>query len=196
MTELTIKKGKVYVIEGPDGVGKSTISELVAKKVGGVLMRDPSPDLPLARQIRHWLKTESICRETQIALVTAARFELIKEIQKHYLNGETIILDRFWPSTLAYQSFNCSTKTYEFILETIKQIGVPVSRIFILHDDFDVLRSRIGVDRDVMETDAMQRHVYAKYKHMLSFTTLMGTPVMGVHSSDITNAVDTIVSGM
>lgn len=200
MTQYTYteKIGKVYVIEGCDGVGKTTIAARVAEETGFILFNDPNSELPIAKEMRRWLKTiDGMPATYMLAAVIVARADLImNSIWPVLRTGQNVILDRFWPSTWAYQSFESSELIRSFIKRNIHETGVPIERIFVLHDEFEVIKSRIGDNRDVMESTARIEHVYNVYKEMASSIDIFGVPSMAVHSGDIENAVATILKGI
>lgn len=200
MTQYTYseKLGKVYVIEGCDGVGKSTIAARVAQETGFKLFNDPNSEFPIAKEMRRWVKgIDGLPQTFALAAVTIARADLIMNgIWPTIRAGQNVILDRFWPSTWAYQSFNANSSLKDFIKQSIFETGVPVERIFVLHDEFEVIKSRIGDNRDAMESTARIEHVYQVYKDMAATTEIFGAPSMAVHSGDIENAVATILKGI
>jgi len=68
------------------------------------LYRDPG-DTPVGEAIRKLVKDPAIemLPITQMLLYTAARAELSARMQPWILGGGHVILDRWWPSTYAYQ---------------------------------------------------------------------------------------------
>lgn len=109
------RKGHVIVLEGPDGVGKSTIAAQVEKRLraSGVKSRLQSfpgrEDGTLGRLVygihhdprKHGI--ENLSATAKQALHVAAHIDLIeREIAPALADGMTIVLDRFWWSTVVY----------------------------------------------------------------------------------------------
>ena len=101
----------LIVLEGPEGAGKSTQIKLLAEaltKAGRkvVALREPG-GTPLGEEVRRLVlhETESdVVARAESLLFMAARAQLV---EKHILPalqaGHTVLLDRFFLSTYAYQ---------------------------------------------------------------------------------------------
>lgn len=103
--------GKLIVIEGGDGTGKTTLVHsltrvLVDHGVDVVSMREPG-GCGVAEDIRSIVKGDyetRPCDMSELLLFLAARKQIIEEKIKPLLaEGKTVILDRFIGSTYAYQ---------------------------------------------------------------------------------------------
>ena len=93
-----MKKGKFIVIEGLDGCGKSTISNLLQEKHDAILLND------LPDKIKPWLK---IIGNTKIPEATFSYFTLCnllksQEIETIISSGKNVILDRYFYTTYIY----------------------------------------------------------------------------------------------
>ncbi len=102
----------LITFEGIDGAGKSTqIKELVRHLTGQgievVTLREPG-GTAVAEKIRHILLESSheISPIGELLLFSASRAELVQEVIAPALaGGKTVILDRFYDSTTAYQGY-------------------------------------------------------------------------------------------
>ncbi len=104
--------GKFITFEGPEGAGKSTQLQLCAaflraRNIPVVTTREPG-GTPLAEQLRTILKThrgdEKLHPETELLLMEAARSQHAREaILPALERGETVLCDRYYDSTTAYQ---------------------------------------------------------------------------------------------
>ncbi|MCI6610005.1 MAG: dTMP kinase [Ezakiella sp.] len=100
--------GRFVVIEGPDGVGKTTvingIKERLPKDLKSKFIREPGGS-PLGEKIREILlnKALNVSPETEALLFAAMRSENYAILKKDLPNYDIIISDRFLPSSLAYQ---------------------------------------------------------------------------------------------
>jgi dTMP kinase len=101
----------VIVLEGPEGAGKSTQIKLLADaltKAGRkvVSLREPG-GTPLGEEVRKVLlhdATLDIVPRAESLLFMAARAQIVeKEVMPALKSGATVLLDRFFLSTYAYQ---------------------------------------------------------------------------------------------
>jgi dTMP kinase len=107
--------GFLLVLEGPDGAGKSTQSNLLVHALEdrgySVLAAREPGGTPLGDAIRRLMLDtdyEDVPQPTQALtwafMMNACRAELVQSVLRPSLSGDRIIvLDRFWYSTLAYQ---------------------------------------------------------------------------------------------
>lgn len=86
------------IIEGIDGLGKSTLSQSLAEVLDAKLVQMPGP-------LRAHLNNPDIPREDHLALFTADRLITYHEVILPALNeGRHVVCDRYSLSTYAYQS--------------------------------------------------------------------------------------------
>lgn len=92
------------VLEGIDGSGKSSVARLVAKRLGtkAVLTREPT-DSWLGRAVRRG-DNRQISPYTDALLFMADRAEHTEEIARLVKRNKTVICDRYYHSTVAYQA--------------------------------------------------------------------------------------------
>lgn len=94
------------VIEGINGVGKSTQCDLVSNRLpNAVTFRDPG-STPLGERLRPVLKDQSleVTEEALTLLFMSSRVELFhREIIPALDKGMVVIMDRWFHSTVAYQ---------------------------------------------------------------------------------------------
>lgn len=100
-------------LEGPEGSGKTShIPSLVEHLRGKGFMvfatREPG-GTSIGEQIReviHDLKNEEMHPRTETLLYQAARAQIVEQvIQPRLANGEIVISDRYYDSTIAYQGY-------------------------------------------------------------------------------------------
>ena len=101
--------GKLICLEGLNGCGKTSTAkalfEIMEKKARRVkLFRDPG-DTIVGDKIRAIVKDPDVPMQpmAQCLMYTAARIELAHHIEPWLKSGGSVILDRWWPSTYAYQ---------------------------------------------------------------------------------------------
>lgn len=106
-------KGKYIVIEGLEGVGKTTMVQMIAEKLmsDGVpvkVMREPESQNDLtARAIRHLTQDPRypMNTRTEVLLYNAARSQSLEIIRQARENGITCLIDRSYLTTLAIQYY-------------------------------------------------------------------------------------------
>jgi dTMP kinase len=143
---------KFITFEGIEGSGKSTQVKLLHKyfldkNIPAILTREPG-GTKLAEEIRSLLvngdvdKMDGVC---EVLLNFAARRNHIEKLIKPALaKGEIVICDRFFDSTIAYQSFGQNVD-----LELIKKVqeaaigGFKPDITFLIDVDVDVAFERI-----------------------------------------------------
>lgn len=121
--------GKFIVFEGGEGTGKTTqikmLSDYLQSKQQKVfLTREPGgTDCPIAEKIRELIKdpqNKDMAPKCELFLFLASRAQHVEQIiQPHLQQGDIVICDRFFGSTLAYQHYGRGL----FELEEVKKIN-------------------------------------------------------------------------
>lgn len=105
-------RGKLIVLEGAEGVGKTTQIKLLAERltkagIQCVAVREPG-GTPVGDDIREILlqPEQQITAATEALLFMASRAELVsREIRPSIEKGMIVLVDRFFLSTYAYQIY-------------------------------------------------------------------------------------------
>ena len=95
----------LITVEGLDGAGKTTLITGLARELGATVLREPG-GVELSERIRSLVADPSIAVDprAEALLYAAARAQLVAERLRPLLeSGETVLLDRFVDSSLAYQ---------------------------------------------------------------------------------------------
>lgn len=106
-------KGKYIVIEGPEGVGKTTMVQMIATQFQAAqlpvkIMREPDSQNDLtARAIRRLTQdpTFPMSTRTEVLLYNAARSQSLEVIREMIANGVSCLVDRSYLTTLAIQYY-------------------------------------------------------------------------------------------
>ncbi len=190
--------GRFFVIEGIDGVGKTTISKRVVEELSKnnltIAAQDPSPNLPISSKLRYWTKNIPLNPLHQAMLFIAARTELLIELVcPAIFDGADVVCDRFYPSTIAYQGSRLSPKEMFVVLDAI---DTEPDHIFILTDTWETIKSRVGEGRDLLEKNDILKGAYDAYSIMGTSEcrfTREKTNITHINASCIETAVTEIV---
>lgn len=149
-TYIMADKGKFIVFEGTDGSGKSTQMKLLAKFLKGkgvecILTHEPT-DSPFGGILRACLTGRIDADERAIAALFAAdRLDHITNavngIRKHLEGGVTVLCDRYYFSSLAYNGGLVSA-------EWVTQLNAPAMQL---------LRADLTLFIDLSPEESMKR---------------------------------------
>ena len=116
-----MNKGIFITFEGGEGSGKSTHIGLLEERLRGegralTRLREPG-GTPIGEEIRHLFQHNevghSMTPETELLLVNASRAQLVREVIRPALaEGQVVICDRFFDSTVAYQGYGPVSYTH------------------------------------------------------------------------------------
>ena len=168
-----IKKGKYIVIEGAEGVGKTTQVKLLADKLAQQnipykIMREPdSQNDVTARAIRRLTQDPRypMNTKTEVLLYNAARSQSLGFIRQCIDQGITCLVDRSYLTTLAIQYYaRNDINDYKKMNDIIEfAVGEMVPDLMIVLDaSVDILKERVSKryqgDRfDNLDTDFLER---------------------------------------
>ena len=146
--------GHLIVLEGPDGVGKSTLSYALHKKLSEFSMQCEYLTFPgkeagtigrLVYDLHHRPETFGLVSFTPACLQTlhiAAHLDVIEQrIRPAIDSGKWVVLDRFWWSTWVYGR---ATRMDETLLDTLIQVeriqwkGTKPSVVFLIDRSTDL----------------------------------------------------------
>jgi dTMP kinase len=106
---MNMGNGLFITFEGPEGAGKTTIINMLAKQFDHVLFTREPGGIEIAEQIRRViLDKDNIAMDsrTEALLYAAARRQhLIEKVKPALDEGKMVICDRFVDSSLAYQGY-------------------------------------------------------------------------------------------
>ena len=159
-------RGRLITVEGIDGAGKTSLVTALAAELGATALREPG-GVAVAERIRDIVKGEPCDPRTEALLFAAARAQLVAEALLPRLDaGETLLLDRFVDSSLAYQGGGRGLG-----VEAVREINVFATgalrpdRTLYLRLDPETALERVGGrgGADHFEDLALLRRVAATY---------------------------------
>ncbi len=125
---------RLVVLEGPDGVGKSTQARLLVEWLErsgerARLSREPGGDA-FAESIRDLLLATRVDPRTELLCFEAARVRHLETVVNPLLaKGWWVVLDRFSPSTLVYQGEALGVET---VLELERLLSIPLPGLTVV----------------------------------------------------------------
>ena len=100
--------GRFIVLEGGEGVGKSTQAAALARSLGAVLTREPG-GTALGEALRDLLLRSGgpapVARAETLLMLAARAQHVAEVIEPALARGDDVVCDRYSGSTLAYQGY-------------------------------------------------------------------------------------------
>ena len=158
--------GTFLVIDGPDGVGKTTQTARLAAFLrergrSVVVLREPGAT-PAGEAIRDLLldPETDLTPLAEMLLYQAARSQVVEAVIRPALEqGQVVLLDRYWYSTAAYQGHGLGLD-----LDAVRRVsevatgGLEPDHLFLLDLDPDVGLARLDGAHDRIEGRPLEYH--------------------------------------
>ena len=156
-------KGKLIVIEGSDGSGKSTCAKNLAEKLNSINIKTIYTFEPThshyGAKLRDGMLSEDLDAEEELLLFVKDRKEHIEYMIKPALEeGYFIILDRYFYSSIAYQG--AKGIDINRIINMHKDFIIKPDIVFIFHLPIDIALNRIISKRGI--ADRFENETYLK----------------------------------
>lgn len=149
-----VRRGRLIVLEGGEGCGKSTQAALLADRLGATLTREPG-GTAMGEEIRALLLdvTSTPAPRTEALLMAAARAQHVAEVLRPTLQaGTDVVCDRFVGSSLAYQGYGRGLPLDDVrSLSTFACAGVEADVVVLLVVSPEEAARRLGVPTDRLE---------------------------------------------
>lgn len=161
-------------IDGPDGIGKTTISKRVIEKlktdysIDCTLTTEPSKS-PLGLEIRALLSLGTMDNSILLDMFLKDRKEHLKnEIIPALDKKKLILTDRYKYSTVVYQFFQ------GFKIERLVELNdfLPPHITFIINGSFELIKERMdrrGIEKEIFEKDELIKKSIELYSQMKKF---------------------------
>ena len=156
-------KGKLIVIEGIDGSGKSTCAKNLTEKLNSINIKTIYTFEPTrshyGAKLRDGMLSEDLDAEEELLLFVKDRKEHIEYMIKPALEeGYFIILDRYFYSSIAYQG--AKGIDINLIINMHKDFIIKPDIVFIFHLPIDIALNRIISKRGI--ADRFENETYLK----------------------------------
>jgi dTMP kinase len=162
--------GVFIVFEGIDGSGKTTLCEMVRKeleKIGLTVEKTQEPTYDIVGRMIRENVIPGISQKAEALLFTADRAIHTEHMAKRISEGAIVICDRYFASTVAYQS--ASVKGESLDKNWLIDINLPVIMApditFLLDIDVDKSMKRVNKrgETSKFENIGYQRNVRQNY---------------------------------
>ena len=158
--------GRLIVLEGGEGVGKSTQSKLLAQMIRGTYGRtvvhtfEPggtSEGLALRQKLLHG---DDVTPERELAwMLEDRRLHVEQVIRPQLADGVVVVCDRFTPSTLAYQGVARGLGIDDVEQRSaLATGGLEPDLVIVLDLPDDVAEARVAGERDRFERAGADFH--------------------------------------
>lgn len=143
--------GMLIVFEGIDGAGKSTQAKKLHQRIMDTHEEIPCLDFeptdgPYSKFLREESKHHRLARNTELQLFIADRRTHVPIIQRMLRMGRTVILDRYYYSTAAYQGQHAEHQ--QQLIDVNERFAPQPDRVFVLRVDPELAMQRLRATRD------------------------------------------------
>jgi thymidylate kinase len=169
-----VKKGLFVLVEGFDGVGKTTLSNRVARNLGYEYHKSPEGVFSEVRSAFDTEKTNFVDRlsfYSSVAIRNSITAEQLTE------NGVNVIMDRYYHSIIAYHY-----KEYNSLSDSLKNIYKLLSQpdlVFCLELDYFIIKERqalsglpIKLDDQIFVRKELHQNITEIYRNVLPKDTI------------------------
>lgn len=187
----------IYVVEGPDCSGKTTICNMVKDKlmvhgIDALVFRQPG-GTGVGELARSIVKNNSMNPESQALAFLLSFSELWEHLEKN-VNNKVVLLDRWYHSTLAYQFHSFDYKSIELLSYVQRQASDRAAMTtFIIQTPFDILNDRLckkngmdAIEKSIVEQTQRQLKIvewYNDFARRPHYGKRFGEPVVTVENT-------------
>ena len=165
--------GRFIVLEGGEGVGKSTQAAALARHLGAVLTREPG-GTAVGEALRNLLLSSSrpapVARAETLLMLAARAQHVAEVIEPALAGGRDVVCDRYSGSTLAYQGYGRGLDLGELVdLDRWASGGRTPDLVILLDMPVELARRRragTAPDRIENEGDAFLERVQAGFREL------------------------------
>jgi dTMP kinase len=142
--------GAFIVFEGADGAGKSSLCRRISEELSSRGLETVLTAEPTHEGIGAFIRSGdagSISQRTEALLFVADRNDHTEKIKKMVSEGKVVLCDRYFASTVAYQSakLDGDSSDREWLIEINRQFIAEPDATILLDIDPKVGMNRVGV---------------------------------------------------
>ena len=188
---------KHIAIEGMDGVGKSTVCQLLAERTGYKFVTKPLHYLTDSKDSKEWpnyFRARDIANSSDNRDFSAWFYGLGIIYTYEKFKDTNIITDRHIVSNYCWSGVHSNKDIFDLL---VKKVGSPTLTV-ILYADENIVRSRL-TKRDSQDSDLKRVDKTEKvYERMISFCELKHFPYIVIDTSKLNpeQIVDLIMKKM
>lgn len=173
-------KGKFITFEGPDGCGKTTIVEMIYKKLedlGYKVIKTREPGgTDISEKIRDVIldvNNDEMSPRCEALLYAASRAQHTEEKIIPYLNkGYIVLCERYILSSYAYQGYGRGLLEGVVAINDFATSGLRPDLTILLMGDYRVgleRKNEMGADRLELESTDFHKKVYKGYEEIAKY---------------------------
>lgn len=173
-------KGKFITFEGPDGCGKTTIVEMIYKKLedlGYKVIKTREPGgTDISEKIRDVIldvNNDEMSPRCEALLYAASRAQHTEEKIIPYLNkGYIVLCERYILSSYAYQGYGRGLLEGVVAINDFATSGLRPDLTILLMGDYRVgleRKNEMGADRLELESTDFHKKVYKAYEEIAKY---------------------------
>jgi dTMP kinase len=164
--------GRFIVFEGGEACGKSTQSQLLARRIDALLTHEPG-GTRIGMAVRELFLDRGnaeLDAKAEALLIAADKAQHVAQIIRPALErGDDVVCDRYVASSLVYQGFGRGIDMVELrSLLTFATSGLEPDLTVLLEAPLEIVESRLGAERDRIESESQAFHerVRAGYREL------------------------------
>lgn len=173
-------KGKFITFEGPDGCGKTTVVDMIYKKLESlgyrvIKTREPG-GTDISEKIRDLIldvNNDEMSPRCEALLYAASRAQHTEEKIVPYLNkGYIVLCERYILSSYAYQGYGRGLLEGVVAINDFATAGKRADLTILLMSDYRVgleRKNEMGADRLELESTDFHKKVYKGYEEIAKY---------------------------
>ncbi len=173
-------KGKFITFEGPDGCGKTTVVDMIYKKLESlgykvIKTREPG-GTDISEKIRDLIldvNNDEMSPRCEALLYAASRAQHTEEKIVPYLNkGYIVLCERYILSSYAYQGYGRGLLEGVVAINDFATAGIRPDLTILLMGDYRVgleRKNEMGADRLELESTDFHKKVYKGYEEIAKY---------------------------
>lgn len=172
MNDMTNEmKGRFFVFEGIDGAGKSTLCDRISTELEKEGFKVRVTQEPTHDEIGSFIRNEGvkgISQKAEALLFVADRAVHTERIRKWVDEGDIVLCDRYFASTVAYQSspLNGVALDKEWLISLNEPVVMDSDRTFLLDLDAETSLKRVGGRGDTSKFETLEYLIKVRARYV------------------------------